>query len=132
VTPGTPEGIRPTQAAEVTGTILINASFSDGTVNGTITDRVIVDAPGIDVDDLDLAPTDIAADGTFFGEATVGNQVRGEYGGIFGGSDATEIAGVVHAEEHIATLQNEIEYGLFVLAQCGSPGADPLCNQPVP
>ncbi|MBD3662746.1 thymidylate synthase [Sulfitobacter sp. TSTF-M16] len=132
VTPGTPEGIRPTQAAEITGTILVNASFSDGTVNGTITDRVIVDIPSIDVADLDLAPTGIEADGTFFGQATVGNQVRGEYGGIFGGPDATEIAGVVHAQEHIATLQNEEEYGLFVLAQCGTEGADPLCNQPVP
>ena len=129
---GTPEGIRPRQAAEVTGVILLNASFSDGTVNAGITDRVIVDAPTIEVDDLELAPTEIAEDGTFFGDVTVANQNRGEYGGIFGGAGATEVAGIVHAEEHIGTLQNEEEYGVFVLAQCGTPDDDPICDQPVP
>ena len=132
VTPGTPDGIRPSQAAEVTGVILLNASFSDGTVNAGITDRVIVDAPTIEVADLELAPTSIEADGTFFGDVTVDLQNRGEYGGIFGGNGATEVAGIVHAEEHIGDLQNEEEYGVFVLAQCGTDGADALCNQPVP
>ena len=132
VDPNTPESLRPVQAAEITGTILINASFSDAVVNGTITDRVIVDAPDIDVEDLDLAPTDIASDGTFFGDSSVALQTRGEYGGIFGGDGATEVAGIVHAEEHIGALTNEEEFGVFVLAQCGTEGDDPLCDQPVP
>jgi hypothetical protein len=132
VAPGTPVSLRPTQGAEVTGTILINASFSDGTVNGTITDRVIVDSPTVAVEDLDLAPAPIATDGTFFGDSSVNLQNRGTYGGIFGGDGATEVAGIVEAEEHIGDLTNEIEIGVFVLAQCGTPQADPLCNQPVP
>tara|TARA_R110002049_G_scaffold23781_6_gene84759 strand:- start:146135 stop:147043 length:909 start_codon:yes stop_codon:yes gene_type:complete len=132
VDPTTPPGFRPSQAAEVTGYMLINASFSDGTVNGTITNRQIVDAPGIAVADLDLAPTAIAADGTFFGDSAVDTLPVGQYGGIFGGDGATEVAGVVHAEDHIAGLNDIEEYGVFVLAQCGTPGADPVCNQPVP
>ncbi|MGJ8618602.1 MAG: thymidylate synthase [Sulfitobacter sp.] len=129
---GTPPSFVPTQAAEVTGQILINASFSDGTVNGTITTRQITDSPATVVADLDLAPTSIAADGTFFGDTTVGLQKRGEYGGIFGGNGATEVAGVVHAKNHIAGITDIEEYGVFVLAQCGTPQADPVCNQPQP
>ncbi len=132
VAPGTPGSFVPSQSAEVTGRILINASFSDGTVNGTITSRQITDFTGITVADLDLAPTSIAADGTFLGDTSVDLSNRGEYGGIFGGNGATEVAGVVHAEGHITGLTNIEEYGVFVLAQCGTPQADPVCDQPVP
>lgn len=136
VTPGTPGSFVPGQAAEVTGQILINASFSDGTVNGTITNRVVQDFNGTDgnplqVEDLALAPAPIADDGTFFGDTSVETQVRGEYGGIFGGTNATEVAGVVRAENHMADFNEEEEYGLFVLAQCGTAQADPVCDQPV-
>ncbi len=122
----------PSQAAEVTGRMLINASFADGTINGVITSREITDFPGTVVSDLELAPTEIGADGTFFGDATVNLGKVGEYGGIFGGAGATEVAGVVHAGGHITGITNPIEYGAFVLAQCGTPQADPVCNQPVP
>jgi len=136
VAPGTPGSFRPTQVVEVTGRVLINASFADGTINGTITEREVVDynllASRGDVEDLDLGPGVIAEDGTFTGITSVGTQPRGTYGGIFGGQGATEVAGIVTAEEHIDALQREIEIGVFVLAQCGTPQADPVCDQPVP
>ena len=134
VAPGTEPSFLPTTAAQVTGRILINASFSDGSVNGTITNRqaYIGTAPAQAIEDLDLAPAPIAADGTFFGETSVGLQNRGNYGGIFGGAGATEVAGVVEAADHIDAFENEEELGTFVLSQCGQPDADPVCNQPNP
>ena len=139
VAPGTEPGFRPYQAAEVTGRILITASFADGSVSGIVTEREVLDyvaEPGdtfpLAVTDLELAPTAIAADGTFFGEVTQGQQAKGEYGGIFGGIGATEVAGAVHAQEHLDDFTNEEEYGLFVLGQGGTPAQDPVCNQPVP
>ena len=42
---------------------------------------------------------------------------------------------MVRAEQHLASptdnLDPVIEYGAFVLAQCGQPNEDPICNQPV-
>ncbi len=132
VTPGTNVAVLPSQAAETRGDVFINASFSDRTVNGVIYNRRAPDVSGsADIGNIILVPTEIAEDGTFFGEAT-GASGSAEYGGIFGGAGATEVAGVVHAEEHIAGITNPIEYGAFVLAQCGTPQADPVCIQPVP
>ena len=134
VTPGTPGLFRPGRASSVTGVILVNADFADNVVNGAISNRTFADAP-IAVDDLELAPTAINADGTFAGDVTQAQQGRGDYGGIFGGNGATAVAGALFVEDHISTitgLEGEEEYGIFVLVQCGQPGDDALCDQPVP
>ncbi len=131
VDPDTPGGFLPGQAAEVTGRILINASFSDGVINGRIVEREIADF-GLEPENLDLAPGTIAEDGTFLGRTSVENQENGDYGGIFGGDGGTELAGVLRSEDHIADLDQEIEVGVFVLAQCGTEDADPVCDQPIP
>ncbi len=133
VSPGTPNSVRPVQAAEVTGRVLINADFADNQVNGIVFNRNWVDNPGTTLSDLALKPTAIdPTNGTFEGEVTINLQNRGTYGGIFGGTDASEVAGAMFAKDHIDGVTNEEEYGLFVLQQCGTPGADALCNQPVP
>lgn len=131
VTPGTPADVQPTQAAEVTGNIVINADFGDNVVTGRIYNRRMVDAARA-VENLDLEPADIAADGTFTGNLSQQLVDRGDYGGIFAGTDASAVAGTLFAEDHISGFTDEEEYGLFVLAQCGTPNADPICNQPVP
>jgi len=135
VDPTTPADVRPNQAAEVTGSIFINADFADNAVNGVIYNRNVVDR-ATPVENLDLAPTSIAADGTFTGNVTQQTATslndRGDYGGIFGGTDASAVAGTLFVSDHITAFNGEEEYGLFVLAQCGTPGADPVCNQPVP
>jgi hypothetical protein len=51
---------------------------------------------------------------------------------LFGGTGASAVAGTLYVSDHIAAFTNEEEYGLFVLAQCGTVNADPICNQPVP
>ena len=132
VAPGTPNEIRPVQAAEVTGRVLINADFADNQVNGAVFQRSAPDLPGAVLDDLALVPTTINENGTFSGDITIDLQNRGTYGGIFGGTDSAAVAGALFANEHIDGFTNEEEYGVFVLQQCGTPGADALCNQPNP
>ncbi len=129
VDPGTPADVRPVQAAEVTGSVLINADFTDTTVNGVVYDRVLVDSPTVEMTNLELAPTAILEDGTFVGDVTQENIDRGTYGGLFGGTDASAVAGTLFVDGHVDAFDNEEEYGLFVLSQCGTGNADPLCDQ---
>jgi hypothetical protein len=124
---GTPPELIPDQAAEVTGSIFINADFADNVVNGTVFDRSVVDNPGlIPVDqELLLSPTDITRNGSFTGDISGGG--TGTYGGIFGGTDASAVAGSLFASGHIGA--DSEEFGLFVLSQCGTPNDDPICSQ---
>jgi hypothetical protein len=136
VDPNLPPTAVPTQAAEVVGSVLINADFADNVVQGLIYNRRVPDGatPNLLVEDLELETTAIQQDGTFVGTGAVevGNQSVGDYAGVFGGTDAAGVAGALFAEGHIANLADEEEYGLFVLSRCGIAGADPLCNQPNP
>ncbi|KXF91734.1 hypothetical protein [Phaeobacter inhibens] len=140
VTPGTPSDIRPAQTAEVTGDAFVNADFGDNIVNGTIYNRQIeptsAGAAPQTLLTLDLAPTDIAANGTFTGTASqVVNSTRtnvGTYGGIFAGTDATSVAGSVFAQNHVEGIDGIEEYGIFVLGQCGTADSSAVCDQPVP
>ena len=132
VAPGTPNSVRPVQAAEVTGRVLINADFADNQVNGTIFNRNWVDNPGTVLEDLALKPSEITSDGTFTGEVTINLQNKGTYGGIFGGDQSSVVAGSLFAKDHIDGVTNEEEYGIFVLLKCGTPNQDALCNQPNP
>lgn len=131
VAPGTPSEVLPVQAAEVTGNVIINADFADDQVNGLVFNRV---ADGIDISadpDLELAPTAIdPTTGSFEGEVTQNLQGRGDYGGIFAGTDSSAVAGGLFVSDHIQGVENEEEYGIFVLSRCGTPNEDPICNQP--
>lgn len=135
VTPGTAPEVLPDQAAEVVGSIFIAADFVDNTTDGIVYDRDAPDYPNMVLADLELAPAAIdTASGTFEGPAEQGGGQRtvGTWGGIFGGTDSSAVAGTVYVEDHIAAVDGELEIGLFVLAQCGTPNADPICNQPNP
>lgn len=133
VTDGTADEVRPTQIAEVTGVIFVNADFADNSINGIVYDRVISDT-GTDLDDLSLFPGTIASDGTFDGEVRIGSdQAVGTYAGLFGGTDASAVAGALNVSNHIDGSSGQaLEYGIFVLAQCGTANADAICNQPQP
>lgn len=133
VDPSTPTEIRPTQAAEVTGNVFITADFADMSVNGIIYNRIAPDA-GVALDRLELAPGEIDETGSFTGDVTQenGTSDKGDYGGIFGGPDSSAVAGSLFVQNHVTGASNTEEYGLFVLGQCGTPGADPVCTQPHP
>jgi len=143
VAAGTDPSVRPVQAAEISGSILITGDFQDSSVTGIIYNRVINDvnnttgvfeansADPLEIEDVAFDSTEIAEDGSFAGVTSQGNQPVGEYGGIFGGAGATEVAGVMRSTGHISAASNPIENGVFVLSQCGQADEDPICNQPV-
>lgn len=125
------------EAAEVTGRVVITGDFAQNKVSGIVYDREFLDAGlyGIptEITNLALDASDIdPATGSFVGQVSQVNQSRGTYGGIFGGPNAAAVAGGLYAENHIDGVDNENEYGIFVLTQCGQPGDDLLCDQPVP
>lgn len=134
VAPGTDPAILPTQAYEVTGKIIISADFADNVADGIVYDRVIPDLADDPVENLELAPAAIDADGRFSDDITQGGGARvvGTWGGIFGGTDAAAVAGATFAREHMDGYSREEEYGTFVLGQCGTADADPVCSQPHP
>ncbi len=144
VDPGISDVLRPSQSAQTTGTIFLNVDFANNAVNGAITDRVFAQYGATlpntqpnDLPDVILRVADIAPDGTFFGGLV---QYRGsdspdigDYGGIFGGTDAAAVGGVVSLTEfdgegNLRNLEGEREIGVFVLSRCGVAGSDPtLC-----
>ena len=141
--PGTDPSATSAQAAEISGQVLVTGDFAQSSVDGIVYNRRVQDYDSegrfdprsdnpLRAADLALDGTTIEADGTFQGSVSVGNQVRGTYAGLFGGTRASEVAGGLFAEEHITEFQNEQEYGGFVLTRCGTANEDPLCNQPLP
>ncbi|MEM6759914.1 MAG: thymidylate synthase [Pseudomonadota bacterium] len=120
----------PGQAAVVTGDIFINVDFNDNSLKGIITNReldlddaLIASGTTLPVGDIALDPGTIASDGTFTGNVRLGgdDQDRGDYAGIFGGTDAQAVAGAIFIADHlVASTNTEEEYGIFVLGRCGS------------
>ena len=139
---GTDPDLAPLQAAEVTGNILIQADFADNAVEGNIYNRQILDTatvlPSIVLLNTSIDPTtgtflgDTEYEaGDFPGENVIGTDI-GDYGGIFGGTNASGVAGTIHLEQwdgpnNPLGFEGEEEYGVFVLDQCGQPVDDPIC-----
>lgn len=150
VEPGTPPEVIPGQPLRVTGDVFINANFSDNSVNGAVYNRIMIDR-GFNLQSVILKPSDIQPNGTFVGE--VERWVRddpnmeriGDHGGVFAGNNANAVAGAVALTKIFwggpsrpagTDIGDEIvgglEHGLFVLQQCGTPGAPAICSQARP
>lgn len=121
--PGAPGIIR--------GDIFLNADFADNAVNGAIYRRVLVNSDdpstSMDVGSVALIVSDIGAEGTFFGDVEVSGDVGnviGSYGGIFGGKDASSVAGIARFDGLGMDIEDTFETGIFVLTQCGKNGDD--------
>lgn len=141
---GVSDELRPGQTARVEGDIFLNVNFGDNAVNGAIYNRVLVDLD-FGLQSVILVPNTIAANGTFAGKAerwVVDDSSMteiGDYGGVFGGTNAGNVAGIVALErvfygEDILdvsagdVIPNAVERGLFVLRQCGQSGASDICD----
>lgn len=146
--PGTPGELVPGQPSVVTGQVFLNADFADNSVNGAIYGRTLETADGVSIMPLPsvvLIASDIANDGTFSGSveyspnqsnpavlgdySNVINSSIGSYGGLFGGPDAEAVGGAVVLNEFDGPqdprgLDNELEWGVFVLDQCGTADAN--------
>lgn len=129
VDPGTDPDILPSQGTRVTGDIFINADFNDNTINGAISNRVLVDYAQA-IPTVYLIPTDISSEGTYAGVVENPAQiVIGSYAGTFGGIGATSTAGGIHLDgDFVPGVVNEEEYGVFVLTQCGQAGDAAICD----
>lgn len=131
---GTDASLLPGQPAQVTGSVFINADFGDNAVNGVIYDRAFENLnPGfgpLALEDVVLIPTAITDTGTFFGTAeNPAQEGIGSYGGTFGGTEASGVAGVIALDgDFIPDIDNEHEFGVFVLTQCGQANDDALCD----
>lgn len=140
--PNVPTVNRPSQARRVTGDIFLNVSFGDNSVNGSISNRQILDGdPAVNggilaVPDIVLVQGEIdGTTGTFTGSVEHAGRTGttiGGFGGIFGGVAATAVGGVVTVDQIDISdglgLENEFERGVFVLDRCGTANDDPICN----
>ncbi|MEL6549166.1 MAG: hypothetical protein AAFQ54_02865 [Pseudomonadota bacterium] len=127
--PGTDPLDLPEQAGRVSGTVLMNVDFVDNAINGAIRERVIIRSGGPDfaLEDIVLVISDIDDEGQFFGGAELEDQTGvGDYGGIIGGTNGQFIGGSTKLQDYIETIDNEEEYGVFVLESCVTSG-DPAC-----
>ena len=125
--PGTEPGLIPAQASRVTGNVFINAEFGDNVVNGLIYNRTNLDA-NEQLNNVVLIVSTINSNGSFLGKVQsqpvdgTAPVAIGDYGGTFGGLNASGVAGGVHLENYLDNVENEQEYGIFVLTQCGLAG----------
>lgn len=128
--PAVDVSVTPAQASVVNGRIFINVEFDTGEVAGTVYERQIVLEGGtIDIPDLYLSPGTVDNDGFFNSEVDVfldgSRQTVGEYGGVIGGVDSDALAGGLYVVDHISNdIDDEEEYGTFVLGRCGGPLED--------
>lgn len=123
---------RPNQSARTQGHIFLDVNFSDNSINGNIINRSLVDY-GTALPNVVLIRAEIDGNGEFLGTTEYGDlTANGNYGGIFGGTNASAVGGIVALESFDGPndtlgLTEEEERGVFVLVQCGLPGDDPIC-----
>ncbi len=122
--PGAP--FDPMRPARVEGDVLINADFTDGSVEGGIRNRTVAET-GAALDDLFLQITEITEDGTFAGTVVFNDQAdAGSYAGAFGGTGATAVAGAIEVTP-VSGNNDLLERGVFVADVCvpGDPSPCP-------
>ncbi|WP_417523150.1 thymidylate synthase [Marinovum sp.] len=132
----------PRESHRVSGTIFLNANFVDNAVNGEISDRILISPVGgaqTALEDVTLIVAPIDTNGEFYGDVEISDDATdspgtgiGNYGGIFGGSGASSVAGLVHLSGHIPNVDSEVEHGVFVLTQCGQPNDSAICDLVAP
>lgn len=144
-TPGVDSDVdTPTQASYVTGLMFVNVDLNDLSVEGEIYNRTAVlqltpdtdpTVPGyLALPDIVLVEGVLADDGSFSGNlevdaedgGTVGLDV-GDFAGLIGGPGGITMAGGTYIETFTDDIENEIEYGVFVLDLCQVGDTSPIC-----
>ena len=116
---------QPARAGRVSGEVFMNVSFSENLMNGSITNRVDEDGLGVTLGDVIFAEGTLNNDGYFSGIAEDNEKSGiGSFAGVLGGEGATSMSGGVHLDgDFISSVEDEKEYGIFVIDQCGTAGA---------
>lgn len=121
--PGAP--FNPIQPNRVEGQVLLNADFTNNSVEGGIRNRSVVEG-AVPLDDLFLTITEITSTGTFEGTVEFGDREEaGEYGGTFAGAGGSAVAGIIDVTP-VPGDNDILEKGAFVLDRC-VPGDPPPC-----
>ncbi|WP_322889763.1 MULTISPECIES: thymidylate synthase [unclassified Yoonia] len=123
-----PAELRPLRSFRVSGQVFLNADFTDGSVNGAVYNRRLMDdADGplgtpTPIETIFLIPAAVATNGSFSGVVeNIAQDSLGSYAGIFGGTNASSVAGGIRLEgDFLTDFTNEEEYGIFVLDRCGT------------
>jgi hypothetical protein len=141
VPPGTPDEAIPGEPLRTRGSAFLNVNFADsehGVVNGTIYNRQFVGGAGLP--SLALIAGDVDENGEFMGDVEFAGLpdegTQGTYGGIFGGTNGSAVAGVVVLDNLFlpddpreeVTKDFDAEVGVFVLPRCNQPGAPAICD----
>ncbi|MEP3345429.1 MAG: hypothetical protein ABJN34_11315 [Litoreibacter sp.] len=126
----TPAEILPREPATIEGRIFLNVSFQENSINGQIIEREFTEYPAITLEDIRLVEGVIADDGTYLGSTEIDvNSSNGAFGGTFGGEGGTAIAGVTNLTDYTDDIENEEEFGVFVLERCGTAAStSDLCD----
>lgn len=153
-----PPNLRPATPIRVQGIAQINVRFENGTaqsgmIEGQITNRILLDDTGVRITslsfssgstvdftdqqvypDLVLREDVVDTNGRFLGEVEYygsPNSPIGNYGGLFGGLDASDVAGVLWVNP-VRGNNGLWEHGVFNLPRCDLAGDAPLCNPSAP
>lgn len=135
----------PAQTAYVKGLMFVNVDLNDMSVEGEIYDRTGVfgnpndpsDPTPLfgDLDDIFLVDGTLDNNGNFSGNLEVEGQVGvdiGDFAGVIGGPGGNAMAGGTSLSEFEDQLENEIEFGVFVLDLCEAGNTDPVCASALP
>ncbi|MFC3179480.1 hypothetical protein [Cypionkella sinensis] len=144
-----PPGLVANRPYRVQGDALVNASFVNSQVDGSVANRWLLDASGNRIDlnadgvvddedrlvDISFPRMDITANGQFLGDVEVSaapdvpdsGSAIGTVNGVFGGAGATDVAGAIVINP-IPGNNGIWEHGVFNLPRCGLAGESPLCN----
>ncbi|PUB16239.1 hypothetical protein [Yoonia sediminilitoris] len=130
---GATGSVVPSRSTTVTGNVFINADFTDSSLNGAIQNRVNEGGTPSAAPEIVLTPDAINADGTFRGAVEFvnsGGSVSsiGTYSGAFGGTDASSVAGGIAIQDFDDASDDEKEFGIFVLSQCGQGAPTTACG----
>jgi hypothetical protein len=134
----------PYQPAQVTGDVFLNANFADKKVVGVVKNRTSeILGTSTNLENVVLTQSAIATNGTFDGVAQRPSDIDpskatvGTFGGVFGGTKASSVAGAVQLDKVYDSTNTELsgalEHGVFVLDQCGltaTAGGDCLGTAP--
>jgi hypothetical protein len=126
----TPTELLPAEPATIEGRIFLAVDFVNNSINGQIIEREFTEYPALVLEDIRLVDGVIADDGTFLGSTEIEvEQSIGAFGGTFGGDGATAVAGTTHITDYQGDIDNEQEYGIFVLERCGTAAStSDLCD----
>jgi hypothetical protein len=113
----------------ISGTTEINADFGDGSVEGSISNRVNLDDPMDILSDRFLKVTDVDAKGLFSGDVTSpGDTTVGTYTGAFTAGGRSVVGAVAIDDGDSSGFQDDVrEYGVFALPCVLDDPAGSIC-----